>query len=454
MNIRDVTQSENENFILNRLAAGSAGFFLQFDLVPTAWHIPITRITLILMIPFILYLFHYITTYRKLTKVTGYLVAIPAFSLLHIASTGMSLSFGASNTDLALALGFVLYLVGGIGIYITLFRRGGTDGFCWGLLLGALCSLPILVLQANGFGDLLIKVGFAEPRQVVQQVNLPGLTERLTGMWGHANEVGHVLAIATPAACYLYLYRQTRLPLAIAAIVSVVGYYYTVNRGGIIASMLVFIMTLFIKNKQVGIDYSKQKPNDILIAAIALGVIVIALYLLPTPEFLYKRLDDANAINQNAGGRFATTLAGLQAALQSPFGSLSSDWRWTMKGLTGFTTTHNGFLSLAFELGALALPFFIFAFGAVVVQGFRTSKRLSLDTYLMLASIQVSISFMFEELSDCDAFMLMMGIIMARVYSGVVDVKADQSDGGKARRRRRRTSQETTVPSPALADVG
>jgi hypothetical protein len=47
---------------------------------------------------------------------------------------------------------------------------------------------------------------------------------------------------------------------------------------------------------------------------------------------------------------------------------------------------------------------------------------LSLDIFLMLAAVQMSVSFLFEELSYVDAFMMMTSLVLARVFSGAVDM--------------------------------
>jgi O-antigen ligase len=397
-------------------SAFATGFFLQFDLVPTAWHIPITRISLVIMLPWIAFLVHRLLSRTNLLWTILYGVLMLIFVLLHLAFSGTSLNFGGGNVELAVSLSYALYLLGGIGLYIALAQRSGTGSFCWGLLIGALVSLIVFVMQAAGLGSLAIALGLSQPRQVIQELGGSGFS-RLTGMWGHANAVGHILAIAAPAAGYLFIARRDRLPLILLAVIMGTCFFFTANRGGMIAAVLTCIAMLFMRKESV-----MAQRRTFLIAIGGLVGISYAMYFLPSPEFIYVRFTEDSGINSNASGRVATTLSGIELAIRHPFGLSSTDWRASLKENTGFITPHNGFITLAYQMGLPFLLMYLAAIVGCVLAGLRKPRKLSLDIFLMLAAVQASISFMFEELSNADPFIVLIGLIMARCYSAAVDV--------------------------------
>lgn len=406
------------------------GFFLQFNLVPTAWHIPITRFSQLVMLPCIAFLVHRLLSRANPLSTLFYCVLMLLFVALHLALGGASLAFGNANIDLALSVGSALYLLGGVGLYILVAQRSGTTWFCWGILLGGLLSLIVFVMEANGMTGLAKAIGLAQATQNVQMVAVGGGIGRLTGMWGHANEVGHVLAIAAPAAGYLFVSKRERMPLVILGIILAVCFFYTANRGGIIAAMATCIAMLFARKESIAVQ-----RNSILLTLGAMAVIAYALYFLPPPAFIYERFADDAAMTNNASGRMATTLAGIEIALRHPFGMQVQDWRSALLSQTGFQTPHNGFISMANGLGVPFLLMYLFALVVVVIAGLRQPRKLSLDIFLMLAAVQMSVSFLFEELSYVDAFMLMFSLVMARVYSGAVNLAERRPAVGRARRR-------------------
>lgn len=412
-------------------AAFAVGFFLQFNPVPLAWHIPVPRFSQFAMLPCIAFLVHRMLSRTNLLSPLLYCALMLLFACIHVAVAGTSLMFGGGNTDLAITVSYVLYLIGGVGLYILLTQRSATAWFCWGLLIGALLSLVVFVMEANGMSGLAKLLGLTQSNQTIQKIGVSDGFSRLTGMWGHANEVGHVLAIAAPAAGYLYVARRERMALLVLAIVTGACFYFTANRGGVIAVLVTCIVMLFARKEVVAV-----KRRSILIMLAALAVISYALYFMPSPDFIYARFSDESGATKNASGRVETTLAGIELALQHPFGIGDTDWRAALQARTGFSTPHDGFISMAYEMG---LPFVLMVMVAMAIvsfAGFRQPRTFSLDIFLMLAAVQMMISFLFEELSYVDPFVMLVSLILARVYSGAVSTVTRRGARGTAPSRR------------------
>ncbi|PZU07037.1 O-antigen ligase [Sphingomonas sp.] len=422
-----------------RWAAFGTGFLLQFNLVPAAWHIPVTRISLIAMLPWIAFLIHRLLSRANPLSTILYSAIIVLFVFLHLAFSGTALTFGGGNVDLALSLGYLIYLLGAVGLYIVLAQRSGTAWFCWGLLFGALTSLLVFVMQAIGLGGLAISLGLSQPRQVIQ--GLVDGSSRLTGMWGHANEVGHILAISAPAAGYLFVSRRDRAPLVLLAIIMGGCFFFTANRGGMIAAIITCIAMFFARKESV-----MEQRRPLLITLALLAVVGYALYFLPAPEFIFARFTEDSNINNNASGRLGTTLAGLEMAVTHPFGMSGVDWRSALRSRTGFSTPHNGFIAMTNSIGLPFVLMYLVALVTVVLAGLRKPRKLSLDIFLMLAAVQASFSFMFEDVSLADPFMVIIGLIMARVYSGAVTLAAPRRRNASAGRRQADAQAATQDP--------
>lgn len=395
------------------------GLFLQFNIVPVAFHIPVPRITQLLTLPLIGFLIYTIAfSKRSFTQTIAYLSAMTILIAVHMFASGTSMSFGGSNSDLASALAFGLYLFGAVGLYLLLSKRNATNYFAWGIVIGGLLSLVAFFMQAHGMAALARTLGLAQPNQVVARLSDEGETIRLSGMWAHANQVGHVLAMVAPASGFLLLSRGNKLPTVLMAIAMLVCFNYTGNRGGVITSVLTAIAAIFIRS-----ETTRSRRRAIVGSAIFLFIATYALYFMPLPESFYARFEHNANMDRNASGRLLTTQEALTLAIEHPFGMSQPDWRSALVQRTGFSTPHNGFFALANAMGLLFLLMFVGAQIRVVMLGLKKPRDLSLDIFLALAAFQIALSFMFEELGYTDTFMFVIALIMARVYSGAVDFR-------------------------------
>jgi len=62
---------------------------------------------------------------------------------------------------------------------------------------------------------------------------------RFPGMWGHPNEAGHMAALTTVAASFLYVRRKSALAVVLSLVAVVGTFLFTANRGGVIASAII-----------------------------------------------------------------------------------------------------------------------------------------------------------------------------------------------------------------------
>jgi hypothetical protein len=140
------------------------------------------------------------------------------------------------------------------------------------------------------------------------------------------------------------------------------------------------------------------------------GTIAIAVIVMSNIEFIATRFQDPNA-STNVQDRFDSILYGLQIILTHPFGTSTDELvSLVVSGTGGVGSMHNGFLWFGGIFGLLPLGLFLLAIFADV--------RVRNDNDIFFASLafQVSLSFLFEILSEAYSYVFVMCLIFSWAF--------------------------------------
>jgi hypothetical protein len=299
-----------------------------------------------------------------------------------------------------LALHYLGYTFAGLSLALILERADARDGFCWGLTLGLLSTVPIFVLQDTGFASTLVNLGLIPGYYAVLHLDI-GETSRYSGLWGHPNEAGLVAALAAPGAAYLFFSQRRVLPLALAGGALVAVFYYTQSRGGLIAGGGILAISLL---------WGRQGRIHILRLVLVGAALWIAVGLLSQIDFIASRFADPGT-QGNFTDRLNSILFGLDIVLTHPFGMSMTDFASIMAaGTGGVATPHNGFIFFAAIFGWVPL--------AVLIAALVRNLSIRSDTDALFAIISLGFIFtcMFEQVPGSYPFVFVLCMIVGRAF--------------------------------------
>jgi O-Antigen ligase len=358
------------------------------------------------------------------------LMALVIFGLGMLTMAGIRVlepSFADDPRTVILAVHYVAYSFAALYVAILLGNGAARDAYCWGLVLGLVATVPIFVMQANGYDSALINLGLLPGYYQIYIVTFSDVL-RYSGLWGHPNEAAHVAALAAPAGAYLFLFRRRILPAALVLGAFLVIFYYTQSRGGLLVGAGILALPLL---------FGRRGRIDILRLVIAAATLAIGVVLLSQLDFISSRFEDAGTAS-NFAERLNTILFGLETALAHPFGISISDFYSIMSaGTGGVDSPHNGFIFFAVLFGWLPL--------AVVVSAIirNLSVRSEGDTLLMFISLGTVFSFMFEQLPGTYPFAFVICLIVAWAFVNT-KIGSDLRPAGEPAQ-----SSRSTAPVPA-----
>jgi hypothetical protein len=250
------------------------GFFLQFDILiggggegASATGGYGYRISDLFCVIAILLLTIYALPPRRLFALAIFGAGIVAMAGIRVLEP----TFSDDSRTIILALHYVAYSFAGLYLAILLCDEAGCGAYCWGLILGLLATLPILVLQDTGHASALVSLGLLPGYYQVFRLDF-GDTLRYAGLWGHPNEAAHVAALAAPAGAYLYLVQRRIIPLVLVAGALLATFYYTQSRGGFLASGgILAVPLLFTRGGRINVMRALLAG-----VAIVIGVVLVS----------------------------------------------------------------------------------------------------------------------------------------------------------------------------------
>jgi hypothetical protein len=319
---------------------------------------------------------------------------------LIIGALFVSPSLSPDPRTAILAYHYILYSFSALYIVVILDDNRALESFCWGLIIGLLATVPIFVLQDSAYSSKLIEWGLTPGYTQVFASNDVGFL-RYSGLSGHPNEAGHVAALSAAAGAYFGIVRRRMLPVVLVSAGLLAIFYYTRSRGGLIAGGAILIMPFLVSRGRI----------SLLRFAVMLAVLVITLIVLTQIDFIASRFGaDANAAN-NMSDRLDSILSGLQVMFSNPLGMPILEFiSYVAAGSGGVESPHNGFIFLGGVFGLLTLCVFLVSCAV----NFRV--RSETDIFFALLTLQVAISFLFEQLPESYSYALAVCLIGARAF--------------------------------------
>ena len=299
-----------------------------------------------------------------------------------------------------LVVHYVGYSFAGLYMAVILSTVAAVDRFCWGLIVGMLLTIPIFILQDLGYASTLIELGLVPGyRDVLYYVTSDYV--RYAGLWTHPNEASHVAALSVAAGAYFGFVHRRLLPLGLTAAGMLAIFYYTQSRGGLFVSGVVLAIPIFL---------GSRRQINILHLVMGIGAVTIIIALVSQIDVVSYRfaLDEQTA--ENVTGRIDSTLAAVQFVLSNPFGSSEEYFSSVLTAASGLSSPHNGFIYFAAIFGLLPLTVLVAAF--VVDLRFWRDE----EAFFALLALQVSLSFMFEQMPVSYCYAFVMCLLIGHAY--------------------------------------
>ena len=412
MTTRSPLQGNTKGFLRAAFFPFLAGFLLQFNFQPRAFGIPVDRVSILLQSGLVVILMLLLLNRRVGGRGVAFLVGAFLLFAANIMANGADLAFGYGNVDLSISVTYALSLVAAVPLLWALREQVCVEAFCWGVVLGGAGGAVVAVMQTFGLSPLLTSFGLVPAGQTVQVVG--GLLgSRQGGMWGHANELGHVVAMTVPAGLALTSTGRGRIALPLAILSNLAVFYVAGNRGGIVSASVTIVAALYFGG---GL---RLAVGRFMVASLTiLAAIPLILIFLNSDNLLYQRFASDGNIDNNIAGRLSSTAYGVKLALTHPFGLGWNEWHAALRADTGISSTHNGFISVAFAFGALFCALFILALVKQVSISPVVKDKAPIDTLLFYSSIGIAISMLFEQLGYSIPFIFMACLITARFILG------------------------------------
>ena len=291
------------------------------------------------------------------------------------------------------------------------------EAFAWGLVIGGLANVGVMILQMLGFESLLQMVGLSSSGAnysyaVAHQVRIPGLH-------GQHNASSSVLSLLVPAGFYLYFRgRMTLLMLLGCLLALLVALNLTSTRSPLLVSLLTVGFAL---------ATARRWKLSIILATVAMTFLVPLLAVYGPPGG-WARWKNTEALISNASERQDSSLGALQLSLENPLGLGAAQGSIKLTDRTGLRATHNAFLQATLVWG---LPFGLLILGGLISTVMGGIKGVESPLYLAsLLGIHLAGLFMFEEHLNNPTFIIMAAwLVSLGLVRGAFDnrVRASKS---------------------------
>lgn len=295
---------------------------------------------------------------------------------------------------------YMLYSLAALYVVIVLEDVVALERFCWGLIFGLLASVPIFVVQDSMFSSKLAEWGLTPGYSQVAWADGSGYA-RYAGLWSHPNEAGHIAALSAAAGAYFAFVRRRFLPLALVFVGLIAVFYYARSRGGFIAGGAILAIPFLITRGR----------TSVFRLMVTSAIVGLSIVLVSQIDFIGSRFgDDPNGAN-NIAQRLESIESGLNVLLTRPLGMPIDEFMsYVSAGSGGTTSPHNGFIFFGGVFGLLPLSAFLVACAASL------RVRDDTDVFFALLTVQVTISFLFEQLPLSYVYAFVICLIGAKAF--------------------------------------
>ena len=286
------------------------------------------------------------------------LATVGLVALVPIIWLFFSLLNGDSPTAVLTAR-WILAVPWALALLVIIREDHSLEMLAWGLVIGCLVNVLVIILQWLGFESLLQLIGMSSSganytQFVSHQVRIPGLH-------GHHNASSSVISLLVPAAFFLYFRHKMKLSLLLGGLLGLlIALHLTSTR----SPLLVSISTILFASAM-----ARKMRQSILIGTVLLGFLVplVAVY---GPPGGWARWKNTEALISNASERADSALGALSLSVDNPQGLGITQGHIQLVEKTGIRATHNAFLQATLVWG---IPFGILVtLGLIlaVVRGF------------------------------------------------------------------------------------
>lgn len=369
--------------------AFSAGFFFEFNVMTAAFGGPFLRLTDALLFLFIPCLFLSVGLANTVRLGLFYFVAL----FLLVAGT-LLFKTAVQQGDMYLTL--VLLATAVFAFYFAYLALRDEKFIIWfaiGTCLGLIPSIGVLLLQAaGGSKEALAAIGLGVPAEYLPTRTATLGTVKLGGLWAVGNEAGHIYAIGTASALYLALRFRRPFIYIIAYALLVTSFVFTLNRAGLFAPSAGLVYIYY----RLG-NYFLYVKTAIL--AICVGAVLLSYSNLSGldsfTDTIETRFFTDDYAATNTAQRFDSTGAGIEIALENPFG-IGYDERVDQvlhRTTDAEESVHNAFLSLSFQSGIFVTLLYMLSGIYLLVQ------RKTVQPFFIVMFLFTATSMMFEEIN-------------------------------------------------------
>ncbi len=277
------------------------------------------------------------------------------------------------------------------------------ETFAWGIMVGCLLNVLVIILQYLGMESLLQLVGLSSSganyhQFVSHQVRIPGLH-------GHHNSSCSVTSLMGPAGFFLYFRHKMKIKMLLGSLFGLlIAIHLTSTRSPLMVAVftIVFVSAL-----------ARRLRQSALIGIVLLGILV-PLVVVYGPPGGWARWNNTEALVSNASERADSGLGGVQLCVDNPLGLGVTRGHSELDGKTGIKSTHNAFLQAALVWG---LPFGILVGVGIILAVFRGFGGIESSFFLpSLLAFHVSGLFMFEEHLNNPTFIILAAWLIAIAF--------------------------------------
>lgn len=307
-----------------------------------------------------------------------------------------------NDYTVTIGIRYILYSISGLYLASILTEQRTMSWFCYGMIAGLVAAVGVFVLQnASIARSTLLSLGL-----IAGYANDYGGyirdTPRYSGLWGHPNEAGHVGALAAAAGVYFYVAERKILPLAIVCAGIVGFFYFTLSRGGLIASAVPIAVAVMLPRSGKILD-ARFLGGLAFLAILALGASQL--------DFLFSRFTSDQNASGNLAERLDTTLAGIRIALTQPLGLSVTDFVSQLDSITGGVgSPHNGFVLLGAVLGTAPLVVVVWA----IAMSFKVEYLP--DLFFAYLSLQLCVSNLFEQMPASVPYIFALSLLIGHAF--------------------------------------
>ncbi len=330
------------------------------------------------------------------------LVVVGVVSLIPILWMFFSL-LGNDSATTVLTARWLLAMPWALALIFLMETDQRQEMFAWGLLIGCLLNVLVILLQKSGFQSMLQMVGLSSSganyrKFVSHQVRIPGLH-------GHHNASSSVTSLLVPVGFYLYYRHKLKLYYLLLSLFGLlIAIHLTSTRSPIVVAVftVIFVSALARKFRQ-----------SILIGVVLLSLLV-PLIIVYGPPGGWARWNNTEALVSNAGERGTSGLGAMELCVENPLGMGVIAGRIELAGKTGIRATHNAFIQAALVWG---LPFGILVSVGLILAVFRGLGGIESSFFLPgLLAFHVTGLFLFEEHLNNPTFIILAAWLISLAF--------------------------------------